>query len=270
MSKHHNHFNKEHGIAVFHASPQLNLREIHPRFSPKFQDFGVFVTHSKESIWNSWGWWAARKPASSHSARRAENPCLHFDKVAVYTFYLPRDLYRECEKRHWARAKECGSPFGAWGWDIETFIPSSLVPILIPSSRKVFTYNELQRREKESRGYHGKAHEDTTLVVARSLWNNDAAALYVVIHEWLLSFALANRGEVEHFRTTVDEIKALKKSLVPLFYNVTFNPRKTTYDEETFRWVSRDSLSLVGETRERFETLRLWIEKAASSSFNPR
>lgn len=226
------HYNKDHGITVFHASPQLSLGIIQPRFSPKFQGFGIFVTTSKESIWKSWGYWASRKAVSSHSPKRASGG-LHHDKVAVYTCHVPRDLFKESERQHWARAEECGNSYGAWGCDVETFLPSSLFPSLVPTSKKVYTFDELRSKEHGLSGHRGRSHQDPVLEASRKLWNNPAAKLYHETHEYLALLSLNNPEVFKGMPSTVSEVQALRERLVPLFYKSEFFYRPYLRVKET-------------------------------------
>ena len=129
-------------VVVYHASPQLGLQRLMPRYSPKFGEKGVFVSDSLESMWRSWNSWALQKPDKTRSGRTSKL----FEKIAVYTIRIPKDVFEEAKKRHATAADAAPDDSGAWGWDIETFVPEDLMPdgYLTPSSVKTYTKPEVE------------------------------------------------------------------------------------------------------------------------------
>ena len=122
---------------MYHASPQLGLSRIMPRYSPKFGENGVFVSDSKESMLNSWMSWAMMKPDKTRHGRTGDK----FERVALYTIRVPREDFEEAKRRHAGMAASAAAgSVGAWGWDVETFIPEDLMPdgYLTPTSVKVY------------------------------------------------------------------------------------------------------------------------------------
>lgn len=131
-------------VTVYHSSPQLSLRRINPRYSPKFHEDGIFVSNSMESMWNSWIAWAMRKPDKTGSGRTSDT----FQNVAVYTIKIPKKVFDEAKKHHSDTAAAASDgDVGTWGWDVETFIPERLLPDghLVPSSVKVYTRQEVEK-----------------------------------------------------------------------------------------------------------------------------
>ena len=124
-------------VVVYHASPQLGLSRIMPRYSPKFGENGVFVSDSKESMLNSWMSWAMMKPDKTRHGRTGDK----FERVALYTIRVPREDFEEAKRRHAGRAASAAAgSIGTWGWDVETFIPEDLMPdgYLKPTSVKIY------------------------------------------------------------------------------------------------------------------------------------
>jgi len=142
-------------FVVYHASPQLSLNRILPRRSPKFPKEGVFVSSSKESMFDSWISWALRKPDATRTGRTSEL----YDKIALYTIRIPRALFDEAEKYHAAAAESSSGETGAWGWDVETFIPASLIEkhtgkdYLEPTSREVFDRQDFEKTDRSKQGW---------------------------------------------------------------------------------------------------------------------
>lgn len=89
-------------IVVYHASPELDLKRISPRYSPKFGKRGIFITNSKQSIWNSWAGWAMSKPKRDKRGRTNEM----YDRIAVYTIRIPKELFDESDRQHNEKAKQ--------------------------------------------------------------------------------------------------------------------------------------------------------------------
>ena len=56
-------------VKVYHVSPELNLTKLMPRHSRKFNDAGVFVSSSLQSIFNSWAQYVASKKTKDHTTR---------------------------------------------------------------------------------------------------------------------------------------------------------------------------------------------------------
>ena len=138
-------------VLVYHASPQLNLKRIMPRFSPKFNEKGIFVSESLESIWNSWASWALLKPGATRTSRSSDM----YENVAVYTFRIPRKLFDAAKKQHQDVAASSEGGLGVWGWDVETFIPEELLGDggLVPSSVKVYTKHDLEKIDRSHNGW---------------------------------------------------------------------------------------------------------------------
>jgi hypothetical protein len=122
-------------VYVYHISDNANLRFplTSGVYSPKFEQNGLFVA-PLSAIKNSWAHWAAGKSrfASSHGDKEAgkrENQ--RYKNLTLYKLELPKWVLDKAEAEHEAKAEESSkanpnSALGAWGWDLETFIPEEL------------------------------------------------------------------------------------------------------------------------------------------------
>jgi hypothetical protein len=58
-----------------------------------------------------------------------------YTNLTLYTLEMPVEKYLECDKHHWEVAEEDSkrhpeTSMGAWGWDVETFIPEEYMKYL--------------------------------------------------------------------------------------------------------------------------------------------
>jgi hypothetical protein len=138
-------------VVVYHASPKLSLDRIMPRYSPKFGTKGIFVTSDRGSILRSWADWALRKPSSTKTGRTSDR----YESIAIYTIRIPKDMFDASEAYHSNTAQESGGGPGAWGWDVETFIPEELMPngYLTPTSKKEYSQRDMQNADVRSDTY---------------------------------------------------------------------------------------------------------------------
>lgn len=144
----------------------------------------------------SWADWAMKKPGPDRTDRTSER----FDKIALYTCYVSREILKEANARHWARAKETGGGYGSWGWDVEVFLPEDLVPYLKPSSVKVYSAGDIKEKGKHNIQTTGK---NTTLEWAESLKNNPAAVLYARVFNWLGNLSLRDPQKFEDLQRQI-------------------------------------------------------------------
>lgn len=130
-------------IKLYHISAEKSLNRLMPRPSPKFHQKGLFVTPSLQSIKHSWaGWVAGKKHYETRNIQRQMDSYKsgpgqreNYTNLTLYTLEMPVDKYLECEKYHDAVAEEDSkrnpeTSLGAWGWDVETFIPEEYMKYL--------------------------------------------------------------------------------------------------------------------------------------------
>jgi hypothetical protein len=139
-------------VVLYHASPQRSLTQLRARYSPKFGRKGVFVSKSMESMWNSWISWALSRP--QEKTGRADDK---FEEVTLYTLRMPRSAFEEAEKLHFGTMSTTSGggveAIGAWGWDVETFIPEELVPELTITSKKTYSKPEVLKIIQSRQGW---------------------------------------------------------------------------------------------------------------------
>jgi len=192
------------GVTVYHASPQTSLNKIMPRFSKKFGEKGIFVSESMESMWNSWINWALQRPGSEKGSRGEG----YFDNVVVYTARIPRDVFEEAKEAHKSTATAAvqgggAEALAAFAWDTETFIPESLMPFLVPTSKKVYTKREIQKQTAgnplwKKAGFNPfRDLEDISYIGTK---RNPAKAEYKRLKDAALAGALKRGGRVGDFK----------------------------------------------------------------------
>jgi hypothetical protein len=183
-------------VLVYHVSAELSLRRIVPRYSPKFGERGVFVTRSFQSVVHSWAHYVSGKRRKGSSRRRG------FDPLAIYAIWIPVAVFDEAEAHHEAVAAQAsGSPdaLGAWGWDVETFVPERMARHLTPSSRTVMRTFDVERVDRAARrrgtfeavtsGQSGRREAMASEVAYR----NEASRLWIEARRALGDVALRRR-----------------------------------------------------------------------------
>lgn len=163
----------------------------------------------------SWADWAMKKPGPDRTDRTSER----FDKIALYTCYVSREILKEAISRHRARAKETGMGYGSWGWDVEVFLPEDLVPYLKPSSVKVYSAGDIKEEKNKHRTQTQR--KNTTLEWAESLKNNPAAIFYARVYNWLGNLSLKDPQKFEDLKRHIHpEKKTLLEHGVPSYYDM--------------------------------------------------
>jgi hypothetical protein len=253
------------GITVYHASPQASLTRIMPRFSRKFGEKGIFVSESMESMWNSWISWALQRPGKEGGSRGEG----YFDTVTVYTARIPRDVFDEAKKAHGSAASTAiqddgAGALGAFAWDIETFIPESLMPFIEPTSKKVYTRREIEKqmagnpRWKKAGFNPFKGAEDISYIGTK---RNPAKAEYKRLKDAALAGALKRGGRVGDFK---QDPKGFASA-----YGVTYQQDLIEYLEELSTLAKKTELS--DEDSERLGVLVPELERiiAMKEPFGP-
>ena len=251
------------GVTVYHASPQTSLSRIMPRFSSKFGEKGIFVSESLEAMWNSWINWALQRPDEERGGRGEG----YFERVAVYTARIPRDVFEKAKKSHKstaASAVEAGGEgaVGAFAWDVETFLPESLVPYLEPTSKKVYTKREIEKQisgypKWKKAGYDPRKEAEEVSYVGTK--RNPAKAEYTRLKDAAEKAALKRGGRV-------GELQPMKKGEI---YGVAYQQKLVEYLGELLELAKKTELN--DEERERLDFLVPELERiiAMKEPFGP-
>ena len=115
-------------VFVYHISDNANLSPQQLKtgvYSPKFEKKGLF-TAPLSAIKNSWAAYASGKGRFGGGGRET------YENMTLYKLGMPKWVFDEAEAKHDARANQASAEnpdtaLGAWGWDIETFIPEDLL-----------------------------------------------------------------------------------------------------------------------------------------------
>jgi hypothetical protein len=143
-------------VYTYHISDNANMsdRQIQAGvYSPKFENLGLF-TAPLNAIKNSWASWAANK------GRFGATEGQKYKNVTLYKLALPKWVLDQAKKEHEARAEESieqhpDSALGAWGWDIETFIPKELLQHVHIAGKKTGKVEEFFKRITDNQNYRG-------------------------------------------------------------------------------------------------------------------
>jgi hypothetical protein len=175
-------------VIVYHVSPELSLTKIMPRHSKKFNDSGVFVSSSLQSIFNSWAQYVASKKSKD----------VRYENVAIYTLRIPRSFFNASEQYHEKKYEESDKNLGSWGWDVETFVPEHLIPKegLIPSSTKVYNIKDIEDFNKNGGAYWKLAGRKPKEVSISYTKRNPARQKYKELKEKILASALKRGGRI--------------------------------------------------------------------------
>lgn len=182
-------------VVVYHASPQLGLKRINPKYSPKFGTEGIFVTRDLGSILRSWADWALRKPDKTRTGRTAAT----YENLAIYTIRIPKSVFDASEAAHEraaAASREGG--LGAWGWDVETFIPESLMPDghLTPTSVKTYSARDLENIDTRVAAWKKAGMKPPTEQILPGSGKNPAKEAYAELSEKIKTAALKRGGPI--------------------------------------------------------------------------
>ncbi len=145
-------------VYVYHISDNANLRFplTSGVYSKKFEQNGLFVA-PLSAIKNSWADWAAGKSrfASSHGDKEAgKRESQRYKNLTLYKLELPKWVFDKAEAEHKAKAEQSmkanpDSAFGAWAWDIETFIPEELLKHVKLAGKQTGDLGEFLRKRGE-------------------------------------------------------------------------------------------------------------------------
>jgi len=130
-------------VFVYHISDNANLSPQQLKtgvYSPKFEKNGLF-TAPLNAIKNSWAAYASGKGRFGGGGKET------YENMALYKLGMPKWVFDEAEARHDARAQQSSAEhpdtaLGAWGWDIETFIPEDLLKYVRVAGKQTGKTNE--------------------------------------------------------------------------------------------------------------------------------
>lgn len=181
-------------IVVYHASPQLDLKRINPKYSPKFSTEGVFVTRDLGSILRSWASWALRKPDKTKTGRTGDT----YENLAIYTIRIPKTVFDTSEETHEKVAASSEGGLGAWGWDVETFIPKNLMPdgYLTPTSVKTYNARDLENLDVRSDAWKKAGMKPPSGQPLPKSGKNPAKEAYAELSEKIKTAALKRGGPI--------------------------------------------------------------------------
>lgn len=194
-------------VYVYHISYNANLREpLTGVYSRKFQKKGLFVA-PLNAIKRSWAEWAASK--GRFGAKHDQT----YENLTLYKLALPKWVLDQANKEHHATAQKSieanpETAIGAWGWDIETFIPEELLQNLSIAGSKTgkaeeFFYDK-DEKEKHRKGQRIK-HEVQTSIGPKGTpkrdvitYGDEPTSLEDVLKATDDSLKLLNKKELEN------------------------------------------------------------------------
>lgn len=115
-------------VFVYHISDNANLKPQQLKtgvYSRKFGEKGLF-TAPLDAIRNSWAAYASGKGRFGGGGEET------YENMTLYKLGMPKWVFDDARREHAARATQAiaenpDTALGAWGWDIETFIPEDLL-----------------------------------------------------------------------------------------------------------------------------------------------
>lgn len=138
---------------AWHITPEKNLDfRRKGKYSKKFDKRGIFVAPDYESIARSWAAWvnfAKARTRDKYPDFDPRDPSQAYRTMYLYKIAVPRDVYERATKEYDTRASAAGPEgYGAWGWDLEYFIPEEDFPKLKVIGRKERSWYDFQDDEK--------------------------------------------------------------------------------------------------------------------------
>lgn len=139
----------------YHVSTEgnLNLSRL-GAFSKKHDARGMFVTPSFESIINSWFEWVLNSKGRTKDKQVSSekydlrDPGQAHKTYYIYSIAVPKELALSLEDRFNKKAEEKGGGLGAYGWDLEMFIPNEYFNQLKIIKKKKYSYNDFYHISK--------------------------------------------------------------------------------------------------------------------------
>lgn len=200
-------------VYVYHISYNQNLGEpITGVYSQKFRKKGLFVA-PLDAIKRSWAEWAANKGRFGASNSQS------YENLTLYKLELPKWVLDQANEEHHNIAQTAieanpETAIGAWGWDIETFIPQELLKHLSIVGRKTrkaeeFFYDKYEK-EKHIKGQKLKREVQTSIGPKGTLkkdiiaYGNEPTSLESILKATDDSLKLLNKKELEN---VVDQLK---------------------------------------------------------------
>lgn len=184
----------------FHVTPEASITKFQGRYSPKFKTKGLFVCPKFSSIADSWAPYVSGKKHPRSTKNRFDD-C--YKTLTVYKLKIPKSIIKICEdlynqKYEEARAKvkDGMSILGAWGWDLELFIPHEYLNSIEIIGHETFNeraFNKLTRPNfKKDTGF-------SVLKYAEKALPNYAAKKYIEIEKFLLNVLISLSLEESKF-----------------------------------------------------------------------
>ena len=203
----------------FHVSPEASITKFQGRYSPKFKTKGLFVCPKFSSIADSWAPYVSGKKHPRSTKNRFDD-CyktltVYKLRVAKSIIKICEDLYNEKYKEARAKVKDGMSILGAWGWDLELFIPHEYLNSIEIIGRETFNDHEFN---KLTRPHFEKGEGFSHIKYAKKSLPNYAAKKYIEIENLLLNVLVSlNLEESKFVKLNFDSKNKLK--LVDYFVN---------------------------------------------------
>ena len=133
---------------VYHVSPEADIYRFRAMRSPKFGEAGMFVTQDVKSIYHSWADYVMIQKHPRGDALRGKDT---FKSLTLYTLSIPTRLVKEAEELYKMAAAEAYAhsgnySLGAFGWDVEIFLPEWMMDSLAIVSRKTLPARSFRER----------------------------------------------------------------------------------------------------------------------------
>lgn len=148
-------------VYMYHASDNANLQEpLTGTYSQKFEQDGMFVA-PMSAMRNSWAAYTSGKTRFTPKNKRevsGQEEGQRFNKLTLYKLSMPKWVFDQADKAHHDRANQAMEQsgingLGAWGWDIETFIPADLLKYVHIVGRKTGNPREFMTGNTNSQKY---------------------------------------------------------------------------------------------------------------------
>lgn len=242
----------------YHVSPEASITKFQGRYSPKFKTKGLFVSPKFSSIADSWASYVSGKKHPRSEKNQSND---WYKNVTVYKLQIPKsvikicqDLYSQRYREARARVKDPMSIVGAWGWDLELFIPSEYLNSVQIIGHQ--TFDKVRDLDKLSRPHFEKNKDCSISKYAEKALPNYAAKKYIEIDN-LLNSSL-NLEELKFVQSSFNSKKSLNK-LVDFFvdksqygYSWSPDPKRilTKNEKQLIDSIYKESINRINKLKE--------------------
>ena len=198
----------------FHVSPEASITKFQGRYSQKYKTKGLFISPTFEAIACSWAPYVSTKkhPRSSKSFFYNKD---YYQNLTVYKLEVPKTIVEICKEQNnqkyqeaRAKVKNDTSLLGAWGWDLELFVPSEYLNSIKIIGKKTYKYYEFGKMDcakfERDNCYSNDKYAEAALP-------NIAAKKYLEIQNLLSDISLKLIREESNFIRSNFDAKQLNK-----------------------------------------------------------